>query len=105
MTARERVDRLYQELLTDSVPDAVTRLTAALADAERSGMLKVMDEGSLWSFMRSVLSQGGAIQQDYQSGKYNDYEGYSARLDCAARERADQWIAQAIRAQADQEEG
>lgn len=44
-------------------------------------------EFSTWSFLRSVLSQGMAIQQDYQTGKYADYELLSARLDEAARER------------------
>lgn len=49
---------------------------------------KLNDE--LWSFLCKVLSQGGAIQQDYNAGHYPSYEHYSARLDEAARERADQ---------------
>lgn len=40
-----------------------------------------------WSFIRRVLEQGAAIQQDYAAGKYPTYEHYSARIDEAARER------------------
>ena len=36
-------------------------------------------------FLRNVLSQGGAIQQDYAD---KPYEEYARRLDCAAVERA-----------------
>ncbi len=42
-----------------------------------------------WSLVRSILEQGAAIQQDYEAGKYPSYEHYSARVDEAARERAD----------------
>jgi len=42
---------------------------------------------SLWSFLRNVLSQGRDIYLDHE-GK--GYEEYSARLDAAARERADE---------------
>jgi hypothetical protein len=45
---------------------------------------------SLWSFLRSVLSQGADIHLDHQ-GK--GYELYSARLDEAAREREEQLTA------------
>lgn len=48
--------------------------------------------GELWSFLRSVLSQGVAIWQDHRN---KHYEIYSARLDAAARERADEWQARA----------
>ncbi len=51
---------------------------------------KELDTGRLWEFMRSVLSQGAAIQQDYATGRHNGYEAYSARLDAAARERGDE---------------
>lgn len=40
-----------------------------------------------WSMVRSLLMQGASIQQDYQAGKYANYEEYSARMDEAARER------------------
>lgn len=46
-----------------------------------------------WSFIRRVLVQGMAIQQDYAAGKYSDYEALSARLDAAARERDGQLAA------------
>lgn len=49
------------------------------------------DDGKLWSFLRRVLEQGSAIQQDYTAGKYRTYEDYAARIDEAARERADEW--------------
>lgn len=42
---------------------------------------------SLWSFLRTVLSQGGDIWIDHQQ---KSYEQYSARLDLAARERTDE---------------
>lgn len=51
------------------------------------------DDGEFWSFLRNVLEQGGAIRLDYDAGKYPSYEHYSARLDEAARERADKWCA------------
>ena len=46
-------------------------------------------EGRLWSFLRTVLEHGAAIQQDYAAGKYASYEHYAARLDEAARDRAE----------------
>lgn len=48
---------------------------------------KMNAEGDLWSWLRNVLQQGGAIWQDYVD---DDYEKYSARLDEAARERLDE---------------
>jgi hypothetical protein len=51
-------------------------------------------DGNLWSWVRSVLSQGADIRCDYDSGNvHKTYEAYSARLDCAARERADELTA------------
>lgn len=44
-------------------------------------------KGDLWSFMRQVLSQGQDIWLDHQT---RSYEEKSARLDAAARERAEQ---------------
>lgn len=43
-----------------------------------------------WSFCRTLLEQGRAIQQDNDAGKYPTYEHLSARVDDAARERADE---------------
>lgn len=45
-----------------------------------------VSNGELWSFMRSVLLQGQDIALDYRD---KGYEEMSARLDEAARERAD----------------
>ena len=59
----------------------------------RGGRLK-MSEFSQWSFLRAVLEQGMAIQQDYAAGKYAGYEDLSCRLDEAARERDQQMRAQ-----------
>jgi len=42
---------------------------------------------NVWSFCRTLLSHGMAIQQDYEAGKYRTYEDVAARLDEAARER------------------
>lgn len=49
-----------------------------------------IDYGSMWGFMRSVLTQGAAIYQDFAAGNLKDYEEYSARVDAAARERDDE---------------
>lgn len=45
---------------------------------------KTVDTGELWSFLRSVMSQGKDIHLDYL---HKSYELYSARLDTAALER------------------
>lgn len=42
---------------------------------------------SLWSFIRSCMTQGQDIALDYRK---RGYEEMSARLDAAASERADQ---------------
>ncbi len=60
-------------------------------DVSREAAL--MDEqirGELWSWVRSVMSQGADIRCDYDSGKHKGYEAYSARLDAAASERAEE---------------
>ena len=43
-----------------------------------------------WSFIRRILCQGHAQQQDYAAGKYETYEEFMARVDEAARERIDE---------------
>lgn len=76
-------------------PASVAIIVKALA-AQRAAVLEeALNRGEVWSFMRRVLSQGGDIRLDYQAGKYKGYEEYSARLDAAARERADQFIKEA----------
>lgn len=58
-----------------------------VANAGELVRVKGLDRGEMWSFLRDVLSQGGDIQIDHAT---KGYESYSARLDAAARERADQ---------------
>jgi hypothetical protein len=48
-----------------------------------------LDEGELWFWVRSVMSQGADIRCDYDQGVHKGYEAYSARLDAAAAERAE----------------
>jgi hypothetical protein len=68
----------------------VGELQAALA---RQTAGEPMTEGELWSFLRSVMSQGADIRTDYDMGVHKGYEAYSARLDAAAAERAEQlWV-------------
>jgi hypothetical protein len=62
--------------------------------AKDGGERVPLDHGKLWLFMRSVLEQGRSIQMDNATGKYERYEQLSARIDCAARERADEFEAQ-----------
>lgn len=76
-----------------SLCDIVASFPKWLDARERAGI----DEGKLWSFIRDVLGQGGAIWQDYQAGRYSGYEDYSARLDEAAREWADSFLARCLR--------
>ena len=52
--------------------------------------MKLLTEGELWSFVRSVMSHGAVIHQDYMAGKHKTYEHYSARMDAAAAERAEE---------------
>jgi hypothetical protein len=49
-----------------------------------------MTEGELWSWVRSVMSQGADIRCDYDNGAHKTYEHYSMRLDVAAAERAEE---------------
>lgn len=58
-------------------------------DKEREALVR----GELWSWLKNVMEQGAAIHQDYQSGKHPTYEHYSARMDAAASERADELAA------------
>ena len=52
------------------------------------------EPGRLWSWVRSVLSQGADIRCDYDTGNvHKTYEAYSARLDCAAQERSSELLA------------
>lgn len=53
------------------------------ADADREAKI---DNGKLWSFLRSVMSQGADIHFDHAN---KTYEEYARRLDIAANERVD----------------
>lgn len=53
---------------------------------------QAVPDGELWSFVRSVMCQGANINGDYYVGKFDSYEEYSARLDAAASERAEELI-------------
>jgi len=70
--------------------DIVCELERALA---RLATGEAMTEGELWSWVRSVMCQGADIRCDYELGLHKGYEAYSARLDMAAAERADQMLA------------
>ena len=67
---------------------AAAKVAEAVA-AERSRI----SEGELWSWVRSVMSQGADIRCDYDAGKHKGYEAYSMRLDVAAIERAEELAA------------
>ena len=61
------------------------------AEARRRKLAE-LDEGALWSFLRTVLGQGVDIALD--AGRLGwSYEMRSARLDAAAAERAEQLMA------------
>jgi hypothetical protein len=94
--AAERIEKLERER-----DDARTKLVEAIADSEvleqeRDTALRALaearrdDEGSLWALFRDILMQGHAIYQDHTRGTY---EELSARLDGAARERVDEFLA------------
>lgn len=51
---------------------------------------RALAEGELWSWTRSVMSQGACIYQDYAAGTHKGYEAYSAHMDAAASKRADE---------------
>jgi hypothetical protein len=70
--------------------------TLAHAAGFEAGRKAGIDQGKLWSIFRTLLSQGGDIQLDYNAGKYSCHEEYSARLDAAARERVKQFIDRAM---------
>jgi hypothetical protein len=51
-----------------------------------------LDEGDLWSFLRTVIGQGVDIEVDAVRLGWS-YEARSARLDAAAAERAQELLA------------
>lgn len=78
----------------DHIPMTLLHIYCALkelkerrkADETKSPQL---DEGRLWSFVRDVLRDGAALERSYHSVPY---EEFSARLDSAARARADSFL-------------
>lgn len=101
LVALDVVDRLLQE--AGYAEDSSTRHNLAIARsyvADQQTLWRRVDhiekwtERELWSFLRSVLSQGMAIQMDAAAGKYQRSEEVSIRLDAAARERRDQMQAE-----------
>ena len=74
-----------QERIVVSIASALAQVEAETWENRR---------GELWSFIRSCMSQGGDILTDYNEGKYQGYEGYSSRLDAAARARVEEWLRQ-----------
>lgn len=82
VTGKDPADVLNKLMKFDA--EHAEETTAPSAEARR------IDYGSMWGFMRSVLTQGAAIYQDFAAGNLKDYEEYSARVDAAARERDDE---------------
>jgi hypothetical protein len=60
-----------------------------MSDTLPSKTLSIPD-GELWSLVRSLISQGTYIQMDATAGKYKHSEEFFARIDEAARERAEE---------------
>lgn len=89
--SRETVGRGRIEKYSPDQQSMVMWATAFPAPAEFAALAQ-MGDGELWSFLRSVLEQGASIQMDNAAGKYPTYEHYAARMDEAARERADKLI-------------
>src|SRR5436190_6995707 len=67
----------------DHCPPAAPAPAGAPADDEK---WRVRPGRLTWTEARSILLQGGAIQQDYAAGRYKSYEDFAARMDAAARE-------------------
>jgi len=60
--------------------------------SREAAIMDAQIEGELWSWVRSVMSQGADIRCDYDQGLHKGYEAYSARLDAAAAERAEELL-------------
>lgn len=86
------VARTYIEFPEDQAfpakPDAHWKSGAPLYTRPIPQQQPELGEGELWSWVRSVMSQGADIRCDYEAGVHKGYEAYSARLDAAASERA-----------------
>lgn len=97
MLTREQIEQWRKKILAKIISDFENdeyqshclRLQASY-NALCNMALSALDvrERCSWNYMRSVLSQGADIHQDYLAGRHAGYEEYSARLDAAAHERA-----------------
>lgn len=81
---------IAKETLTEQMAAVTKEAEREVKTAVSEAVSSKMRSFSLWSFLRDVLSQGTAIQQDWEHGNLNTYGAYSARMDAAAREREDQ---------------
>lgn len=61
--------------------------------SREAALMDAQIKGELWSWVRSVMCQGADIRVDYDMGNHKSYEAYSARLDAAAAERAQELLA------------
>jgi hypothetical protein len=61
--------------------------------SREAALMDAQIEGELWSWVRSVMCQGADIRVDYDMGNHKGYEAYSARLDAASAERAQELMA------------
>jgi hypothetical protein len=61
--------------------------------SREAALMDAQIEGELWSWVRSVMCQGADIRVDYDMGNHKGYEAYSARLDAASAERAQELLA------------
>ena len=98
---RQECEQVARQIVSDLIPgdnknDGDMLITVShllrLCRQQQAKGVRSIDRGEFWSFLRRVLAQGAVIQQDYRAGKYPTYEHYLARMDEAARERADSWI-------------
>jgi hypothetical protein len=69
---------------------SIDREMEAMSDAKLSSKTLSIPDGELWSLVRSLISQGTYIQMDATAGKYKHSEEFFARIDEAARERAEE---------------
>lgn len=79
--------------VAEEVADAIRALPAPSPGPSAEDALREWLDRDAWSFLRRLLEQGRAIEQDNQAGRYPTYEHLSARLDEAARERRVELIA------------
>ena len=89
--AKQLAECLRRRFSDDSLEQPhADKVVETVTTADTGMLVHPATDGDLWSFLRSVLEQGVAIQQDYAAGKYESYEHYAIRVDGAARERVEQ---------------